>query len=40
MDDQTTGLPLLRSWGAVYLLVIGTFTGYVAAMLILQRFFS
>jgi hypothetical protein len=39
-DDATTGLPVLRSWGRVYLFVIGTFVVWVVLLAVLTRMFS
>jgi hypothetical protein len=39
-DDETTGLPWLRSWLRVYLFVIGCFVTWVALLLALSLVFS
>ncbi len=38
--DETTGLPGLRSWRAVYLMVFGTFLLWIGLLAALTRFFS
>jgi hypothetical protein len=40
INDEATGLPGLRSWRAVYLLVCLTFVVWVALLLLLQRMYS
>ena len=39
-DDETTGLPLLRTWRGVYLFVFGTFILWVVLLNLLTRMFS
>ncbi len=39
-EDESTGLPGLRSWRAVYLAVLGVFAAWVALLLLLTRMFS
>ena len=31
-NDETTGLPGLRTWSAVYVAVVGVFAGWVALL--------
>ena len=38
--DAATGLPGLRSWRAVYLVVFGTFLLWIVLLTILTRLFS
>lgn len=38
-DESKTGLPILRSWGAVYLFVTGVFITYVVILTILTRLY-
>ncbi len=38
--DETTGLPGLRSWTAVYLVVLGTLVLWIALLTALTRGFS
>ena len=38
--DETTGLPGLRSWRAVYIAVFGTFLLWIVLLTALTRFFS
>lgn len=40
IDDETTGLPWLRSWFSVYVFVIGCFLTWVALLLGLRLVFS
>ena len=35
--DAETGLPLVRTWPAVYALVTGLFVAYVAGLTLLSR---
>lgn len=39
-DEQRTGLPLLHSWRAVYWVVLGIFTLWVALLTWLTRHFA
>ena len=39
-SDATTGLPGMRTWKAVYLVVFGTFLLWIVLLTILTRFFS
>lgn len=39
-DDNLTGLPLLRTWGSVYLFVLGVFAAYVVLLLALTKHYS
>lgn len=39
-NEQCTGLPLLRSWRAVYWVVLGIFTLWVALLTWLTRHFA
>ena len=39
-EDERTGLPLFRTWGGVYLLVVGTFIVWVVLLNLLTRMFS
>jgi len=39
-ESETTGLPGLRTWGAVYWLVIGVFALVVGLLTVLTRMFS
>ncbi len=39
-DDSDTGLPVLRSWRAVYLFVLGCFATYVTALAIFGRYLA
>ena len=39
-DDATTGLPLLRTWPAVYVAVVGVFVGWVALLVWLSVAFA
>jgi hypothetical protein len=39
-DENATGLPLLRSWRAVYWFVLVVFALYVALLTALSRVFS
>ena len=40
VDDRATGLPLLRTWRAVYAFVVVAFLTWVAILTALQRVFS
>jgi hypothetical protein len=37
VDDRETGLPLLRTWPAVYLFVLGTFALWMILLVALTR---
>jgi len=39
-DDDATGLPGLRRWPAVYLVVAGIFAVWVGLLTLLTRFYS
>jgi hypothetical protein len=39
-DDKTTGLPGLRSWGAVYWLVMAVFVAWVVLLTVLTRMYA
>jgi hypothetical protein len=39
VGDDTTGLPLLRTWGAVYTFVLVLFAVYVVLLILLERAF-
>lgn len=39
-DDQETGLPILRSWRAVYAFVVVCFACWVAILALLPRVFA
>jgi len=39
-NAERTGLPLLRSWKAVYLFVLGSLVLWVALLTVLTRMFS
>ena len=39
-ESEETGLPLLRSWKAVYLFVVGSFVLWVALLIALTEIFS
>ena len=39
-ETEKTGLPLLRSWKAVYLVVLGSFVLWVGLLIALTRMFS
>ena len=39
-SDHATGLPGMRSWRAVYLVVFGTFLLWIVLLTLLTRFFS
>jgi hypothetical protein len=39
MDDESTSLPLLKSWKAVYLFVAGVFVLWVVLLTVLSRAF-
>jgi hypothetical protein len=38
--DELTGLPVVRTWRGVYLLVVLAFIVWVGVMLILERMYS
>jgi hypothetical protein len=38
-DDQTTGLPLFRTWRSVYILVLVNFVLCVVLLIVLARLF-
>jgi hypothetical protein len=38
-DDETTDLPALRTWPAVYVFVLLTFAGWVILLTVLSRAF-
>jgi hypothetical protein len=40
IDDGSTGLPLLRTWRAVYVFVVVAFLTWVALLTALDRVFS
>ena len=40
VDDRATGLPLLRTWRAVYVFVVVAFLTWVALLTALDRVFS
>jgi hypothetical protein len=40
VDDRSTGLPLLRTWRAVYIFVVVAFLTWVALLTALERVFS
>ena len=40
VDDRVTGLPLLRTWRAVYIFVVVAFVIWVALLTALERVFS
>lgn len=40
IDNEETGLPGIRGWGRVYLIVFGTFVLWVVLLVLLQEFFS
>jgi hypothetical protein len=40
IDDRATGLPLLRTWRAVYVFVVVAFLTWVALLTALERVFS
>jgi hypothetical protein len=40
VDDRATGLPLLRTWRAVYVFVVVAFVTWVALLTALERVFS
>jgi len=40
VDDRSTGLPLLRTWRAVYVFVVVAFLTWVALLTALERVFS
>jgi hypothetical protein len=40
VDTNETGLPGLRTWRGVYLVVLGTFMLWVALLAALEKFFS
>jgi hypothetical protein len=39
-ESEETGLPLFRSWKAVYLFVLGSFVFWVALLIALTKMFS
>jgi hypothetical protein len=39
-DDESTGLPGLRSWRSVYLVVAGIFVVWVGLLTILTKLYS
>jgi len=39
-DDETTGLPGLRTWSQVYVAVLLTFVAWVGLLVALDRWFS
>ena len=39
-DDETTGLPGLRTWRTVYVVVAGIFVLWVVLLTVLTRFYS
>jgi hypothetical protein len=39
-DDATTGLPGLRTWRGVYLVVFGVFLAWVGLLTLLTRIYS
>ena len=39
-DESATGLPLLRTWPAVYLFVLGSFILWVVLLFALSRFYA
>lgn len=39
-DNETTGLPVLRTWGAVYWFVLVAFVVMVGLLTVLTRVFS
>jgi hypothetical protein len=39
-DDETTGLPGLRTWTRVYLVVVGTLVAWIGLLALLTRAFS
>ena len=40
VDDDATGLPGLRSWRAVYVVVAGIFVGWVVLLTVLTKLYS
>jgi hypothetical protein len=40
VDDRSTGLPVLRTWRAVYVFVVIAFITWVVLLTALQRVFS
>jgi len=40
VDDRRTGVPLLRSWRAVYLFVGATFVGWLVLLWAIMRHFA
>lgn len=38
-DDEVTGLPVLRTWGAVYRFIIVLFLVYIVLLAAFARFF-
>jgi hypothetical protein len=39
-NDESTGLPGLRTWRSVYIFVLVCFAVYVALLIVLERTFS
>jgi hypothetical protein len=39
-ENETTGLPGIRTWRNVYLLVVAIFVVWVALLIVLARIFS
>jgi len=39
-DERSTGLPLFRTWPAVYLFVVGCFALWVVILALLPRVFA
>lgn len=39
-NDDATGLPILRSWRAVYFFVMVLFAAWIALLVVLERAFS
>jgi len=39
IDEESTGFPAVRSWGAMYLIVAEVFILYVALLIALERIF-
>ena len=40
VDDEATGLPGVRSWRAVYTVVLVIFVGWIGLLTVLTRFYS
>jgi hypothetical protein len=40
MEDETTGLPILRTWRGVYLVVLCIFMVWVALLTMLSKMYS